>query len=154
MTRWIPLFTGFVILTCLTGCQTPTSSPDDLTIQVDGGLISGTPVGSDGQVRAYKGIPYAAPPVGDLRWKPPQPVKGWDGVREAHQFSPVCPQPVPGGPMIFPVNAGEGTRVEEQSEDCLYLNVWTGAASSDERRPVMLWIHGGGLLTGAGSRPA
>ncbi len=89
MTRWIHFFTAVVILTCLTDCQTPTSSPDDLTIQVDGGLISGTPVGFDGQVRAYKGIPYAAPPVGDLRWKPPQPAKGWDGVRETHQFSPV-----------------------------------------------------------------
>ncbi len=152
MTRWIHFSTAVVILTCLTGCQTPTSSPDDLTIQVDGGLISGSPVGSDGQIRAYKGIPYAAPPVGDLRWKPPQPAKGWDGVRETHQFSPVCPQPIPGGPMILPVNVIEGTRVEEQSEDCLYLNVWTGAASSNERRPVMLWIHGGGLITGSGSR--
>ena len=82
MTRWMHFFTAVVILTCLTGCQTPTSSPDDLTIQVDGGLISGIPVGSDGQVRAYKGIPYAAPPVGDLRWKPPQPAKGWDASGE------------------------------------------------------------------------
>ncbi len=143
MTRWIHSFTAVVILTCLTGCQTPTSSPDDLTIQVDGGLISGTLVGSDGQVRVYKGIPYAAPPVGDFRWKPPQPAKGWNGVRGTHQFSPVCPQPVREG----------ATRVEEQSEDCLYLNIWTGAESSDERRPVMLWIHGGTLITGSGSRP-
>ena len=130
-------------LTCLTGCQAPTSSPDDLTIRVDGGLISGTLVGSDGQVRAYKGIPYAAPPVGDLRWKPPQPAKSWDDVREAHQFSPVCPQPGPQGTA----------QAEEQSEDCLYLNIWTGAASPEERRPVMLWIHGGTLISGSGSRP-
>ncbi len=154
MIRWIPLFTGFVILTCLTGCQTPASSPEELTIKVDGGQISGTPVGSDGQVQAYTGIPYAAPPVGDLRWKPPQPVKGWDGVRETDQFSPVCPQPVPGGSFSMPVaNFIEATRVNEQSEDCLYLNIWTGAESSDERRPVMLWIHGGTLITGSGSRP-
>ena len=149
MTRWIPLFAGFVSLTCLTGCQTPISSPDDLTIQVDGGQISGTPVGSDGQVLAYTGIPYAAPPVGDLRWKPPQPVKGWDGVREAHQFSPVCPQPIFSGPSVLETSVA----TQEQSEDCLYLNVWTGAAGSDERRPVMLWIHGGGLIGGSGSRP-
>ena len=155
MTRCIHFFTAVVILTCLTGCQTPTSSPDDLTIQLDGGLISGTPVGSDGQIRAYKGIPYAAPPVGDLRWRPPQPAKGWDGVRETHQFSPVCPQPIPEG-LYQPSNlelTTVATQFEEQSEDCLYLNVWTGAASSDERRPVMLWIHGGGLITGSGSRP-
>ena len=86
MIRWIHFFTTVVILSCLTGCQTPTPSPDDLTIQLDAGLISGTLVGSDGQIRAYKGIPYAAPPVGDLRWKPPQPAKGWDGVRGTHQF--------------------------------------------------------------------
>jgi len=141
MIRWIHFFTAVVILTCLTGCQTPTSSPDDLTIQVDGGLISGTPVGSDGQIRAYKGIPYAAPPVGGLRWKPPQLAKGWDGVRETHQFSPVCPQP-----------GSASVATQEQSEDCLYLNVWTGASSSDERRPVMLWLHGGGLIRGSGSR--
>jgi len=149
MTRWIHLFTAVVILTCLTGCQTPTSSPDDLTIQLDGGLISGTPVGSDGQIRAYKGIPYAAPPVGDLRWKPPQPAKGWDGVRGTHQFSPVCPQPG----SRFNVESSASIATQEQSEDCLYLNVWTGAVSSDERRPVMLWIHGGGLINGSGSRP-
>jgi para-nitrobenzyl esterase len=147
MTRWIRFFTAVVLLTCLTGCQTPTSSPDDLTIQVDGGLISGTLVGSDGQIRAYKGIPYAAPPVGDWRWKPPQPVTGWNGVREAHQFSPVCPQPIM-APSILESSVGN----QEKSEDCLYLNVWTGAASSDERRPVMVWIHGGGLFTGSGSR--
>jgi len=149
MTRWMHFFTAVVILTCLTGCQTPTSSPDDLTIQLDGGLISGTLVGSDGQIRAYKGIPYAAPPVGDLRWKPPQPAKVWDGVRETHQFSPVCPQPG----SSYNLESSASIATQEQSEDCLYLNVWTGAVSSDERRPVMLWIHGGGLINGSGSRP-
>ncbi len=138
-----PFAVFVVFLTSLTGCQISTSSPDDLAIRVDGGRVSTPPAASDGQVRAYKGIPYAAPPVGDLRWKAPQAVKSWEGVRITHQFSPVCPQPIPEGM----------TPVEEQSEDCLYLNVWTGAASSDERRPVMLWLHGGTLITGSGSRP-
>ena len=143
MNARVHFFTLAVFLTGLSGCQTPASSPEDLTLRVDGGLISGTTLALDTQVRAYRGIPYAAPPVGDLRWKPPQPVENWQGLLEAHQFSPVCPQPLPEG----------ATGAEEQSEDCLYLNVWTGAERADERRPVMFWIHGGTLITGSGSRP-
>jgi para-nitrobenzyl esterase len=104
-------------------------------VKVDGGLVSGIEV--DG-VRAYKGIPYAAPPLGDLRWREPQPVVGWTGVRKAETFAAPCMQ----------ASKANG----EPSEDCLYLNVWT-TATSREKRPVMVWIHGGGLNNGATAEP-
>ena len=111
-------------------------------IRVDGGTISGT--AADG-VRSYKGIPFAAPPVGDLRWKPPQPVIPWEGVRECISFGAECPQsPYPEGSMYY-------TAPQKKSEDCLYLNVWT-TANAGEKRPVMVWIHGGALTRGSGSR--
>src|SRR5215216_1756975 len=110
-------------------------------IRVEGGLISGSSV--DG-VRSYKGIPFAAPPVGDLRWKPPQPVVAWDNVRECTEFGPQCPQaPYPQGSLFY-------SPPQKQSEDCLYLNVWTAAKQGD-KRPVMVWIHGGALTRGSGS---
>jgi para-nitrobenzyl esterase len=110
------------------------------SVKVDGGLISGTT--ADG-VRSFKGIPFAAPPVGELRWKAPQPVIAWDGVRQCDAFGPQCPQaPYPAGSMYY-------SPPQEQSEDCLYLNVWT--AKPSEKRPVMVWIHGGALTRGSGS---
>jgi len=110
-------------------------------IEVTGGMIEGAV--EDG-VRVYKGIPYAAPPVGDLRWKPPQPVEPWDGVRNATEFGPVCPQ------TEYPRLSLYWSEPEPQSEDCLYLNIWSAAAEG-ERRPVMVWIHGGGLTRGSSS---
>src|SRR5499426_666533 len=114
------------------------------TVRVDGGLISGSVV--DG-VRSYKGIPFAAPPVGELRWKAPQPVAGWEGVREVNDFGPDCPQaPYPQSSLYY-------SAPRKQSEDCLYLNVWT-AAKAGEKRPVMVWIHGGALTRGSGATRA
>jgi para-nitrobenzyl esterase len=93
----------------------------------------------------FKGIPYAEPPVGDLRWMPPQPVKKWDGVREAKNFGAIAPQTVvPLGPFV------QGT--QPQSEDCLFLNIWTSGLDN-ARRPVMVWIHGGAFTIGSGSDP-
>lgn len=118
----------------------------DYTVRIDNGLLSGGPGTSFG-VRVFKGIPYAAPPIGDLRWKAPQPPASWDPARDAKAFSPTCyQQPYPPGSIYR-------TPPQPMSEDCLYLNVWTAAQGANERRPVMVWIHGGALTRGAGSLP-
>src|SRR2546423_5272139 len=111
-------------------------------VTVEQGELEGTD--RDG-VHCFLGIPYAIPPVGDLRWRAPQPPVKWEGVRDAAHFSPIAVQTV---------GASFTLRVTEQSEDCLYLNVWTTSCDSESKQPVMLWIHGGGNLGGAGSEDA
>jgi len=115
-------------------------------VHIDTGLLSGVP-GNDPAITAFKGVPYAAAPVGALRWRPPQPPLAWQGVRSADHFGPICPQPVAGG------RGGLG-RIEGlgMSEDCLFLNVWSGAKSAGEHRAVMVWFHGAGPNQ-AGSLP-
>ena len=115
------------------------------TVKIDSGLISGLIEGEgDEEVRIYRGIPYAAPPVGDLRWKPPQPVVPWEGVRECTEYSIQAAQ--------YPdVNNPPENQELPCSEDCLYLNVNTPAKSSSEGLPVMVWLHGGGLRYGSGN---
>ena len=114
------------------------------------GLVSGV-AGRSPDVRVFKGIPFAAPPVGPLRWKPPQAVTSWGGVRRADAFAPRC--------MQIAGNAGGSRRqssaatAQPMSEDCLYLNVWTAAETAEDRRPVMVWAHGGSFQIGAGSWP-
>lgn len=113
-------------------------------IRVSGGLVSGTTAKAERAVRIYKGIPFAAPPVGPRRWQPPQPVVPWEGVRECTEYGPWCPQPK------SVIGAPGGAR---QSEDCLYLNLWTPAPDAGAKLPVMVWIHGGGCTTGSGGSP-
>ncbi len=114
-------------------------------VHVDSGRISGGVLDVDGTaVQVFRGIPFAAPPLGDLRWRPPQPVTPRDAVRQCLQFAPACPQPA---------DLTYGFSFQNQSEDCLYLNVWTAAKDSAERRPVMVWIHGGGNIIGGASAP-
>ncbi len=103
-------------------------------IHVEQGLLAGTD-GTTPGVRVFKGIPFATPPVGDLRWKGPKAPAAWTGVRAGDKFGPQCVQ-------------GRGGQT---SEDCLYLNIYTAAKSGSEKRPVMVWIHGGALTSGAGS---
>src|SRR6204780_2084852 len=109
-------------------------------VKTDAGSISGV-AGKNPEIRVYKGIPFAAPPVGDLRWRAPQPAAHWEGVRKADQFGPVCMQQSRPGSTPAP------------SEDCLYVNVWTGAKAASERRPVIVWTYGGGFTSGSGSEP-
>ncbi|MCP4628455.1 MAG: carboxylesterase family protein [bacterium] len=115
-------------------------------VKLNSGLIEGSLTGEGNTISVYKGIPYAAPPVGDLRWRPPVPVNGWEGIRPATEFGPIQPQ------RISPASGGVTSEME-QSEDCLYLNVWTSSAEKSERLPVMIWFHGGAFEIGAGSVP-
>ena len=122
------------------------ASSQSQTVPVQQGQLEGTS-GIDPQVRVYKGIPFAAPPVGDLRWKAPAPPAAWTGTRKADQFSQTCMQaPYPSASIYYSEPA-------PMSEDCLYLNVWTAAKAASERRPVMVWVHGGALTRGSGSTP-
>ena len=116
-------------------------------VRTDAGLIAPAANSPDG-VRVFRGIPFGAPPVGPLRWKAPQPVAHWDGVRPSDAFGPVCVQPKGAGRLNVSVDMPDSPRADE---DCLYLNVWTGAAQAAERRPVMVWIFGGAYTEGAGS---
>lgn len=117
---------------------------DAAKVHIADGTLEGV-VSPDGQVIAFKGIPYAAPPVGDLRWKPPQPVTPWTGVRSAADYGARCMQARIFDDMIF--------RDAGPSEDCLHLNVWMPAKSAHGKLPVMLWIYGGGYVGGATSEP-
>ena len=119
----------------------------DVPVTVTGGEVLGAPAGGHPDVVVFKGVPYAAPPVGDLRWKPPQPAVAWDGVRNAAAAGPICMQTGPA--WVRAPTAGED---DPESEDCLFLNVWA-PRKAREPLPVMVWIHGGGFFSGAGSLP-
>jgi para-nitrobenzyl esterase len=114
-------------------------------VRIGSGVVESTAPPRDG-VRSFKGIPFAQAPVGELRWREPQPVKDWTGARNADQFGPRCMQRT--GPM-----ADYWFRSNGMSEDCLYLNVWTPAKSGDERLPVLVYVFGGGFQNGDGSEP-
>jgi len=133
-----------LILLSVTSCGPDMAQQQLALADIEDGQVQGT---VEGGLAVYKGIPFAAPPVGDLRWRPPQPVESWedflgavelwDGVLDADQFAPACIQngDTPGG----------------TSEDCLYLNIWSPARSADEEIPVVVWIYGGGFNAGATS---
>jgi para-nitrobenzyl esterase len=116
-------------------------STETITVETESGRLAGVRRGS---VASFKGIPFARPPVGPLRWRLPEPAAPWTGARDATGFAPTCPQ------APTQIETLMGMAVGEQSEDCLYLNVWTPACD-DARRPVMVWIHGGAFVMGAGS---
>jgi para-nitrobenzyl esterase len=131
--------------------------------RIETGLIAGTVSTSQPSVRVFKGIPFAAPPLGDNRWRAPQSAAKWDGVRKADAFGAPCiagaPAPARGGgrgaaaPGAAPGQAAAAPpREPARSEDCLYANVWTSANNANDRRPVMVWIYGGGFTGGSGGQ--
>jgi para-nitrobenzyl esterase len=131
---------GLIAAFCLAafGAQGVSASPAG-PVKVSGGMVQGE---MEGDIAVFRGVPFAAPPVGDLRWKAPAPVKTWSGVKQTTTFAPACMQ------NTAPRFGRPGLTV---SEDCLYLNVWTPALSAGKKLPVMVWIYGGGFSAGATS---
>jgi para-nitrobenzyl esterase len=141
LVRVLVVVVAVVLLAAACGGRgTDAGAPGLDQVAVDGGRVSGR---SQDGLHVFLGVPYAAPPVKDLRWRPPAAVVPWEGVRSCTAYGPSCPQPAPweSGPLS----------VGATSEDCLYLNVWTPARNAAERLPVMVWFHGGGFTSGSAS---
>ncbi|HYX05267.1 MAG TPA: carboxylesterase family protein [Bacteroidales bacterium] len=112
------------------------------TVKTDNGMLEG--INKSG-VKVFKGVPFAAPPVGELRWKAPQPVKNWNGIRKANKFGP--------RPMQLRIFEDMNFLSDSVSEDCLYLNIWTPAKTGKEKLPVLVYFYGGGFVAGSGDEP-
>lgn len=135
MKLFITLIPALLIINLATAQKNP-------QVKVANGTLEGSYNAATG-IRSFKGIPFAAPPIGDLRWREPQPVNNWTGVRKAYHFSHMPMQKRVFSDMVF--------RADTMSEDCLYLNVWTPAKSAKERLPVLVYFYGGGFVGGDGS---
>ena len=131
-----------VLFVCLAALASAASHAQIETAEVTGGRLQGSVANG---VASFKGIPFAAPPVGENRWRAPQPIEPWSGLRPAVNYAPSCMQ---AANMVAAMGASGGA-----NEDCLYLNVWTAAESRNEQRPVMVWIYGGGFAGGMTSSP-
>jgi para-nitrobenzyl esterase len=127
-----------VLLLGVAACSRNWTAP----VRTEHGVLRGV---AEGGISVYKGVPFAAPPVRELRWRPPQPTKSWSGTFEATTFRPRCTQPGNDPPFA--------TAADPVSEDCLYLNIWSPAKSPGEKLPVMVWIYGGSFLNGSGAYP-
>ncbi|CAA0102478.1 Fumonisin B1 esterase [Halioglobus japonicus] len=135
-------FAGISPLASLPAHSDEGSSAMNSTVTIAAGAINGTQLSTG--VLAFKGIPYATAPVGELRWKPPQQPKPWTGVKSTQRFGPPCPQPADSRSPLFDADTA--------SEDCLYLNIWTPAKKAGDKLPVMVWIHGGGFISDTASQ--
>lgn len=140
---------GCLVALLLVGAALPLSAVITQPVKVDGGLVSGVP-GNDVSIMTFKSIPFAAPPVGDLRWRAPQPVVPWKGLHATDKYPPSCIQNIPGSnpPWTY-----EFMTHNEIGEDCLYLNVFTPASSAQEKLPVFVYIYGGGFQEGSTAVP-
>jgi para-nitrobenzyl esterase len=130
-----------VMLTSLAAIS-QNASPAIQQVKIANGILEGT---DESGITSFKGVPFAAPPIGNLRWREPQPVKNWQGVRKADKFGPRAMQRALFGDMGFRSNG--------ISEDCLYLNIWTPAKTGKENLPVLVYFYGGGMMAGDGSEP-
>jgi para-nitrobenzyl esterase len=144
--RAVPVLACAVFLCgCSLRMQAETSAPQ---AKIDAGTLQGVWVAGAPHVASFLGIPYAAQPVGDLRWKAPQPPPSWSGIREATQYGPACPQaPSPWLPEML------GIQKMVTNEACLYVNVWTPNLRGVAKLPVMVWVHGGGNVEGSAEWP-
>jgi para-nitrobenzyl esterase len=172
----------FTVLAAVIVAVSGTSAMVPEQVKIDTGLLQGVTGTVHSDVRIFKGIPFAAPPLGENRWKAPQPAAKWDGVRKADAFGPSCvaqggagrggragggapgrggapggaPAAAPGAaapaPQAAPPAAPAPPRQPPASEDCLTVNVWTNANNAGARRPVMMWIYGGGFTGGSGGQ--
>lgn len=141
---WTAAYLGLTLAAGAACAQTPppTTPGTSVTAQIPQGALAGV---DEGEVRSFKNIPYAAAPVGDLRWRAPRPAAAWTGVRDASTFGADCIQPRPGW--------DDTQSKQPTSEDCLTLNVWAPETRTAEPLPVIVWIHGGGFIMGSGSQP-
>jgi len=126
-----------------TGADAATPSDDGLRVKIESGEIEGQRANTDTNVRAFLGIPYAKPPVGELRWAPPQKPESWTAPRSTKEYGARCAQ----------LESTVLQNAASDTEDCLYLNVWAPAAAPKQKLPVMVWIHGGGNVNGSASEP-
>ena len=138
--RFASLAAGILI-----GVVSSARANDGSVVRVDSGLVRECAAARAGEARVFRGIPYAASTAGANRWRAPQPVEPWDEIRPCSEFGPACPQPAYAKDSVY------YREPEKQCEDCLHLNVWTAATDAAERRPVMVWIHGGALTRGSGA---
>lgn len=134
---------GLILILLWSGHPAAAQSALTDPVKVESGLIAGEVVA--GGIRAYRGIPYAAPPLGEWRWKPPRAAEPWTGVRQCRQYGPACLQP--------DMSRLTGMTFKNSSEDCLYLNVWTPDRKRSDKLPVMVWIHGGGFTIDSAANP-
>lgn len=142
MKKIVGLLAAVVSFSMLHSCTEPKGNVLTLQIQTQTGTIEG--IEEDG-IKKFLGIPFATPPVGELRWQAPQPAAPWDGVLETKAFG--------NDPMQIDIWGDMNFRGPKRSEDCLYLNVWTGAQRTDEGLPVLIYFNGGGWMAGSGSEP-